>query len=149
MITWSRIVCAVDFSEASRGALEHAAELARRFHAELLLVHVWKGLLARGDEGVALPPTPQEKAELGRKLEEWERDAEQIGGREVRSVLTTGSPGTEVAKIASEERADLVVTGTHGRTGFERAVLGSVAEEILRHSPCAVLVVKGPREVGD
>ena len=150
MIAWSKIVCAVDFSEASRIALEHAAELARRFHAELVLVHVWKGPPGAENTGLT-PPTlaNEEEAELAGKLEAWEREAEQIAGREVRTVLTRGSPASEVTRIASEERADLVVAGTHGRTGFERAVLGSVAEDIVRHSPCAVLVVKTGQDWGD
>ena len=148
MIAWSRILCAVDFSDASRAALEHAAELARRFHAELVLVHVSRG--PGGEEAAApLALTAEEEADLERRLEQWEREAEQIAGRDVRTVLAAGAPGAEVAKIASEERADLVVTGTRGRTGFERAVLGSTAEDILRHAPCAVLVVKTEGEPGD
>jgi nucleotide-binding universal stress UspA family protein len=94
MITWSRIVCAVDFSEASRTALEHAAELARRFHAELVVVHVWKG--PPGAENTGVTPSTlgnEEEAELAGKLEGWEREAEQIAGREVRTLLTSGSPG--------------------------------------------------------
>jgi nucleotide-binding universal stress UspA family protein len=140
----------VDFSDASRTALEHAAELARRFHAQLLLVHVWKG--PPGAENTGVTPsalTNEEEAELAGKLEDWEREAERIAGREVRTLLTSGSPASEVTRIATEERADLLVAGTHGRTGFERAVLGSVAEDIVRHSPCAVLVVKRAREEGD
>jgi universal stress protein A len=151
MVGWSKIVCAVEFSETSRTALEFAAELARRFHAELLLVHVWRGPYPATEESAALPPalTPEEESELERRLEEWERDAEEIGGREVRTVLASGSPAAEVARIASEESADLVVAGSRGRTGFERAVMGSVAEDIVRHSPCAVLVVKAARDRGD
>ncbi len=150
MIAWSRIVCAVDFSDASRAALEQAAELARRFHAELVLVHVWKGVPGAEDaEAAPLTLGNEEEAELSGKLEAWERDAEQIAQREVRTVLASGSPASEVARITSEERADLVVAGTHGRTGFERAVLGSVAEDIVRRSPCAVLVIKTVPEWGD
>lgn len=150
MITWSRIVCAVDFSEASRAALEHAAELARRFHADLLVVHVWKGLVEAAEEPVALPlVTADEESELERRLEAWERDAERVAERDVRTLLATGSPASEIARIVSQENADLVVAGTHGRTGFERAVLGSVAEDIVRRSPCAVLIVKAAQEAGD
>jgi nucleotide-binding universal stress UspA family protein len=140
----------VDFSDASRTALEHAAELARRFHAELLLVHVWRGPPGGEDTAVTVStPANEEEAELAKKLEDWEREAERIACREVRTLLMSGSPASEVTRIASEERADLLVAGTHGRTGFERAVLGSVAEDIVRRSPCAVLVVKSAREWGD
>lgn len=92
---------------------------------------------------------PDEQAELERKLEEWAHDAEQISGRDVRTVLTTGSPAAEIARIASDEEVDLIVVGTHGRKGFERAVLGSIAEDTFRQSPCAVLAVRAPEEEGE
>lgn len=148
MIAWSRIVCAVDFSAASRVALEHAAELARRFHADLLLVHAWQAPPG-GERGTSGALDDRDEAELAAKLEEWERDAEQIAGREVRTLLTSGPAASEVTRIASEERADLVVAGTHGRTGFERSVLGSFTEELVRHASCAVLVVRGAQGAGD
>jgi nucleotide-binding universal stress UspA family protein len=147
MIAWARIVCAVDFSDASRAALEHAAELARRFHAELVLVHVSTGPVT--EAAPPLPLTDEEEAELQRRLEAWERDAEQIAGRDVRTVLASGAPAPEIARVAAEVRADLVVTGTHGRSGLERAVLGSVAVEVVRSAPCATLVVRGPRDWAD
>ncbi len=151
MITWLKIVCAVDFSESARTALEHAAELARRLEAELVLVHVWRGPRAAGHELAVAPPalTVAEEAELGRKLDGWRREAARIAGREVRTVLTSGSPASEIATIAADEKADLVVVGTRGRTGVKRAVLGSVAEGIVRLSPCAVLVARAAQERGD
>ena len=148
MIRWSTIACAVDFSPVSREAAEHAAELARRFHADLLLVHVWR-LPEVDPEAAPLLLSEAERSELERKLEELQREAEQVSGREVRTLLATGAPGPELARIAAREGAELVVVGTHGRKGFERAVLGSVAEEVVRASPCAVLVVKGPADEGD
>jgi nucleotide-binding universal stress UspA family protein len=148
VITWSKIACAVDFSRASRGAVEHAAELARRFHAELLLVHVWR---FPGVEPAAAPLllTPEEQADVERRLEELARLAEQVAEREVRVQLTTGSPGIEIARTATREGVQLIVVGTHGRKGFERAVLGSIAEDVLREAPCAVLVVRAPVDEGD
>ncbi len=150
MVTWLKIVCAVDFSESSRSALEHAADLARRFDAELTLVHVWKGPLAAGARtAAAAPAEDQQTAELGRKLEGWKREAERMAGRQVGTAIASGSPAVEVARLAADDRADLVVVGTRGRTGIERAVLGSVAEGIVRHAPCAVLVARTPQDWGD
>lgn len=63
----------------------------------------------------------------------------------MRTVLASGAPASEVARIASEQAAELVVAGTHGLTGLERAVLGSFTEEFVRHLRCAVLVIREPQ----
>lgn len=142
-MTWLEIVCAVDFSESSRPALESAADLARRLEAGLTLLHVWKGPRGGGRAAMAPAAEPRDvEADLARELEGWKREAERIAGREVRTAVRTGVPAAEVARFATERKADLVVVGTRGRTGIERAVLGSVAEAIVRHSPCAVLVAR-------
>lgn len=150
MLSWLKIICAVDFQDGSRSALEHAADLARRFDAELTLVHVWKGPRGGGSRAAAtLGAEEEQTAELGRKLDTWKREAERIVGRQVGTAIASGSPPAEVARLAADEKADLVVVGTRGRTGIERAVLGSVAEGIVRHAPCAVLVARAPQEWGD
>ena len=148
MLAWLRILCAVDFSTCSRAALEHAAELARRFDARLSIVHVWKGPLALGPALGVAPPAlaADDEVELGRRLDGWRAEAERLAGREVRATLAIGAAVAEVVRVAREEQVDLVVVGTHGHTGVKRAVLGSIAEGIVRHAACAVLVV---REVPD
>ncbi len=150
MRAWLKILCAVDFSEGSRLALEDGAELARRFGAELVLVHVREPTRAVATE---LEPSPerleQEAVELGRKLENWRREAERLAGREVRAVLVSGPAAAEIVRIAGAERFDLVVAGTHGRTGLGRLLVGSVAERLVRESPCPVLVTKPAPDWGD
>jgi nucleotide-binding universal stress UspA family protein len=149
-MTWKKILCAVDLQETSRPAIEHASELARRFGATLTLVHVFTPVRAAG-EGVPLAApvlTRAEEAALHGKVEEARREAERLSGHEVRTIVCGGSPAHEVPRIAQREEADLVVVGTHGRTGIGRAVLGSVAEGIVRHAPCAVLVAR-PDTWGD
>ena len=148
MITWLEILCAVDFTASSRTALEHAADLARRFDARLALVHVWRGARAAGPGLAVAPPalTLGEEAELGRKLDDWKREAERLAGREVPAVLTSGAPAEDVVRLAAERHVDLVVVGTHGRTGVRHALLGSVAEGIVRQAPCAVLVARARAE---
>ncbi len=148
MLAWLEIVCALDFSESSRSTLEHAAEIARRFGAGLTLVHVWRGARPAGERIPTAPPAEQE-SELGRKLEDWRREAERLAGRPVRAALAAGSPAAEVARFAADAKADLVVVGTRGRKRLERAVLGSVAEGIVRNAPCAVLVARPPQDWGD
>lgn len=152
MITWLEMVCAVDFSESSRTTLEHAADLARRFGARLTLVHVWRGVGALpAVERPAPPPKPAGdlESELERKLDSWRVEAERLAGREVHAALLSGGPAAEVARFAAEGKADLVVVGARRRKGLERAVLGSVAEGIVRHAPCAVLVARPPQDWGD
>jgi nucleotide-binding universal stress UspA family protein len=144
VVTWLRILCAVDFSTCSRAGLEHAVELARRFDARLSLVHVWRGPLAVAPAfgGAPAALAAEDEVELGRELDGWRAEAERLLGREVRATLAIGAAVAEVVRVAREEQSDLVVVGTHGRTGVSRAVLGSVAEGVVRQAPCAVLVAR-------
>lgn len=149
MTEWKKICCAVDFGDPSRVALDQAAALAHRFEAELRLIHV-----------VALPPSSADQALVTSStladvqvkqdeemLARWRAEAEKRARRPVRTRLLTGDPATEILRDAREEHCDLVVVGTHGRTGVTRLVLGSVAERVARRSPCAVLVVHDSAEL--
>jgi nucleotide-binding universal stress UspA family protein len=138
---WKRIGCAVDFSEGARAALREATGLARRFEADILLLH------AEELPGVSDIPPPESvvaatHGELQARLEEWRGGAEKALGRPVRCVLLSGPAAPAIARAAGEERLDLLVSGTHGRRGFRHLVLGSVAERLVHLSPCAVLVVR-------
>lgn len=140
---WRRICCAVDFSEPSRVAFDEAISLAQRLGAELLLVHVrQRSLIAASDLPFAPPPAGGgEREQDVEQLRSWTQRAQ-------RSVLTTsvelsGDAAAEIARFATEFTCDLVVVGTHGRTGLKRAALGSVAEAVVRTAPCPVLVVRG------
>jgi nucleotide-binding universal stress UspA family protein len=150
MLNWVKILCALDFSESSRQALEHASDLARRFDAELTLIHVREGPRVAGSEIVAPPELlEEEERELGRKLDAWRTQAERIAGRPVRTVLTSGSPPLEIVRAAASGTFDLVVTGTKARKGVGRMLLGSVAERVVREAPCPVLVARRPPDWGD
>jgi len=150
MPTWFKILCAVDFSESSRVALEHAADLARRFGAELTLLHVLEA--PRGPEvQIVSPPelAQAEAAEIRRKLDLWRAEAEKLSDRPVKAVLEVGPPATEIVRVAKAEKCDLVVTGTHARKGIRHLLLGSVAERVAREAPCPVLVARPPPDWGD
>ncbi len=143
MATWTKICCPIDFSETSRAALEEAAELARRYEAEMALLHVFEPPAATSDLMVTPPEMFEQTAkELERKLELWRSEAERRGAKAVRSLVVTGAAATEVVRFAREGGYDLVVMGTHGRRGLRHLVLGSVAERVVREAPCAVLVVR-------
>jgi len=142
MDTGKLFLCAVDFSDTCRGSFGLACDLARALEARLLLVHAAESL-SRSEYRTALSPDEVERAMAPTRaeLEAWRLDAERRLGRTVESLLVEGSPAEEIARVAEARSCDLLVTGTHGRTGVKRLVLGSVAARLLREAPCSVLVV--------
>ena len=140
-----KILCPVDFSAGSREALRVAAGLASESGAPLVLVHAWEASpWAVGSEAFMSPDVIQEmvdsaEAELGK----WKTEAMTLGAKEVAVKFTTGVPWDQIVSAARDDPAiDLIVMGTHGRTGFKHALIGSVAEKVVRHAPCPVLVVR-------
>lgn len=145
MPVWKKILCATDFSPPSRVAVLQAAELAASFHAELLLLHVQEIPATRAQLGMM--PSPPEAYELRmgeawRQLERAGAEVEAIAKIHVSVQQVEGPAPEEIVRIAREKEVDLVVVGTHGRKGVKRAVLGSVAELVVRRAPCSVLVVR-------
>ncbi|HET8541291.1 MAG TPA: universal stress protein [Anaeromyxobacter sp.] len=141
---WKKICCGVDFSEPSWIAMEQAADVASGLRAELTLVHVWTppppaaSDVLVSSRGVA----EVERRQAEETLEIWRSDAEGRAALPVRARVLLGDPAVEIARFADEEGIDLVVLGTHGRTGLSRLVLGSVAERVLRRAPVPVLVIR-------
>lgn len=142
-----RIVVPTDFSRCAEEAWALAQRLADAFGSELVLLHVLveAPLFQEG-------PFTMDKArrvyEAARKwaeesLEQWAGTA-RGKGLNVRWVLRTGVPYREIVALATDERADLVLMGTHGRGGIDRALLGSVADRVVRLAPCPVLTVREP-----
>jgi nucleotide-binding universal stress UspA family protein len=140
---WNVICCAVDFDAPSRAAMLEAADLARRFGADLSLVHVLAPPTpAASDVLVASRELSRLDAERDEELlREWRAEAEARAGRRVELRLLGGDAAREIVRHAREARCDLVVIGSHGRTGLPRLVSGSIAERVVREAPCAVLVV--------
>ena len=145
---WKRICCPIDFSDASRAAMEVAADLARRQGADLVLLHAYPipGYTFPDGSVVASPKMMQELADQAeRHLEEWRAAAEGlVGAPRVTTHKAVGEPAAEIVAYAKERRVDLVVVGTHGRTGLEHALMGSVAERVVRRAHCPVLTVRPP-----
>lgn len=140
MGVFKQVVVATDFSEASGSAIELAVAIALQDGAALTVVHVSE--LPLFPETV--PPVDLIKAIT--EEDEKRLDALMATLRDrcpgARPVLRTGSAWEEILAAAAEARADLVVLGTHGRRGFLHAVLGSVAERVVRLSPVPVLTVR-------
>ena len=154
MSSWNRICCAVDFAEPSRLALVEAADAAKRSGGELTVVHAFSPPYAALAAMDAIPPAgasviEELRANLAGQLEALRAEAERITGAPVRARLLEGDPGHEVPRFARETGQELLVVATHGRKGFKRMMLGSVAERIVREAPCSVLVVRPPADAGD
>ncbi len=143
---WKRICCPIDFSDASRAAMEVAADLARRNGASLVLLHAYPipGYTFPDGSVVASPRMMQELADQAEKhLDEWRAEAEKlVGAPGVRTEKAIGEPAAEILFFAKSSGQDLLVLGTHGRTGLEHALMGSVAERVVRKAHCPVLTVR-------
>lgn len=151
MPTWKKLCCATDFSKPSREALAVAADLAKTFDATLLLLHVVELPIHVTGDMAMLPGAGQVRqlVEEGRNhLAETKLEAEQRGALRVitEARIAGGSAGEEILRFAGETGADLIVVGTHGRTGLKHFLLGSVAERIVRQAACPVLTVRLPDE---
>lgn len=145
MKPFKNILVPVDFSSHSDEAVRAAADLSRRFEGTLTLVYVFQPMSYPLPEGYALF-TPTQITELTqnfeRLLDASKAMAEDAGAVTVRTRLLQGLVTTELLEFANRQRADLIVMGTHGRTGLAHALLGSVAERVLRKAPCPVLTVR-------
>ena len=131
-----------DFSGDADAALDAAVELAMRLGASLHLLHVYQQPVdVLSPYGVAVPPNvgPELRSAALRRLEQL---AARISGLQVESHVAEGPPALAIAEQARELGADLVVMGTHGRTGLRHLLLGSVAERTMRAAHCPVLTVK-------
>ena len=141
MLPIRTIVHPTDFSANSQYAWEMACALARDYGARLLLVHVEPPLPSYADLG-AVPPEPFDRRALERKLAQIKPT--DSNNPVVARTLLVGDETSEINRFAEENHADLIVMGTHGRTGFGRLLVGSVAESVLRRAPCPVLTIKTP-----
>jgi universal stress protein A len=138
------ILFPTDYSEVSQAALPYAAALARDHQAQLLILHVVESL---GPEGVSYDEATTQPQPAAYRQQLWEalhltRPLDPTVP--VDYALMEGEPADAIVRLAAEKQCDLIVMGSHGRSGLQRWLLGSVAETVLRHSPCPVLVVKPP-----
>ena len=144
-----RILCPTDFSALSARAFEHALVLAAWYEAPLTVLHVSPEPMVAAPlvSSVALPYPGGPPMLGGSWREAVEAELSSVVGPAIRAGLRAsgkareGDPASETVRVAQETGADLIVMGTHGRTGFQRLVLGSVAETVLRRAPCPVLTV--------
>lgn len=149
MMASGRILVPIDFSTCSLAALEHALAMAARFGSSVDVLHVWSlpRTLGPGD-ALALPEHLHEtvadfaNTHAGQLLDQIMVD---LAGRvtvEVRSRVHRGDAGAEIIRIAEQDGYDLVIMGTHGRSGLNQLLRGSVAEQVIRGAPCPVLTIR-------
>ena len=144
------VLVPVDFSACSRAALLWAAEVAEPFGANVDVLHVWEPprhamseyAFETGRIGTSLAEFSHTQA--GDLMREFLTILEARGLGDVRGRLDIGDPVSTILRIAESDRYDLVVMGTHGRTGLAHLLLGSVAEKVVRRAPCPVLTIRSP-----
>lgn len=140
-----KILVPIEFHQGSAASLERAVELASKLGAEITVLHVWQMPVY----GFPVVGTSIPVAELGKTIETSARQAleelvkEHEGqGVQLRTMLRVGTPWEQILEVAKELDADLIVMATHGRKGVPRALLGSVAEKVIRMSSVPVLTFR-------
>jgi nucleotide-binding universal stress UspA family protein len=148
-MNFTKILCPTDFSEGSQQAVRVATDLAAATNAELVLLHAW-----------FIPPVAVSmEVSFAFNVQDIVDDAQARLDKQVREVIAAGATNTsgelvsgvaqnEIIAMLERQAFDLCVIGTHGRTGIARILLGSVAEKVIRHSPCSVLAVRPGGKVG-
>jgi nucleotide-binding universal stress UspA family protein len=148
MIAIRKILVPLDFTETSDKALDFALELAEKFGAHVTAMHAYEIPVLGFPDGVlvATVDIAVRVQEAAKKGLDAAVDARRGRGVPLVGVLREGNAQEEILSVASEIGADLIVIGTHGRRGLARALLGSVAENVIRTSKVPVLAIHGPRD---
>jgi len=145
---YHRILWPTDLSPLSKAALPHAAGLASVAGAELVLLHVLPPpatyAVPEISGAVWVPLQRETRAAARKELRRLEQQVKQAGFR-THATLAEGVPFLQIVRAAKRLQCDLIVLATHGRTGLIHAIMGSVAENVIRRAPCPVLTVRPPR----
>ena len=126
--------------------MDRAAELAAPGGAGIALLHVIEPAIALGNPPMGESNLPAVDRRATDELARWAADLEKRVSVPVRTEIRIGRPGVQTLDVLDADPTyDLVIMGSHGRTGIKRVLLGSVAEKVLRHAACPVLIVRSPR----
>ena len=139
-----RILCPIDLSETSKPAFEYAVALAAQLGAELELLHVYQlpaYALPEGGLEILAGLEMELENRLQQQLDEFVKHSTEPSVK-ITTVLGTGVPYVEIIRAAKQRKADLIVIGTHGRTGLAHLLIGSVAERVVRTSEVPVLSIR-------
>lgn len=141
MLAIRTILHPTDFSEQSDYAFRLACSLARDYGARLVVLHVAELPVAGGIDGMLILPPALDLEPLREKLRQLRPTDPKV---RVEHLLVEGATANEILRLGQEMECDLIVLGTHGRTGLGRLLMGSVAERVVRKARCPVLTVKTP-----
>ena len=138
-----RILVPIDFSDCSKKALQYAIPFARQFGAELTLLHVVQVNYYAGDFGTVDVALLEGEMRKNGQLQ-LDSLAAEMADRDIysKTEVRTGRTTSEIVNLARETNVDLIILATHGHTGLKHVLLGSVAENVVRHAPCPVLIVR-------
>lgn len=139
------ILFPTDFSQGARAAMDHAVSLARDYKAKLILLYVIQDIsIAEWYIPSSLSVTDlieDMQKSASKEMDKW---GEEVSGKvgDTEKMVVRGVPFVEIIRAAKEKNADLIVIGTHGRTGIDHMLFGSTAEKVVRKAPCPVLTVR-------
>ena len=141
-----KIVCPTDFSDFTAAALSYASTLAAESGAKLYILHVdeYRDSSAAMGEAALNYPAPwglTDRSDVHKQLDQVKPTFARV---DFEHRYLEGGPVREIVDFAARENVDLIVMGSHGRTGLSRLLMGSVAEGVARRAPCPVLIVKQP-----
>ncbi len=141
---FKKIILATDFSDMSKDASSHALQLARTYQAELKALHVFdiSAWNIPSHDYLATDAVVEGLEEAIQRGKNALKELAKSFDLEVETIFTEGDPGHEIVRVAEELNADLIVLGTHGYSGWKHFTIGSVAELVVRHAPCAVLTIR-------
>ena len=144
-----KVVCPTDFSDPSYEGLKAAKEFAEHFSAELILVHViFPGPIVPGvaEPGFHIPAALKAMQETAEKTLADLKQRKMLSDISVRTKVISGKPAYEIVNLADEEKADIIVITTHGESGWQKFLFGSVTEKVIRMATCPVLTIQQPKE---
>ncbi|MBT3355235.1 MAG: universal stress protein [Candidatus Scalindua sp.] len=145
MISLKKILCPIDHSDCSKEALKYAVSLAMKDEAKLLLLHVID--IRSFNEGLDAMSTqiPNEETLEQLRVKLLDCIPEEIrDDMDVEATVIQGIPFAEIISTAKKKEIDMIVIGSHGRTGLKHMMMGSVSEKVVRKAPCPVLTVRQP-----
>ncbi|HAS18298.1 MAG TPA: universal stress protein [Nitrospiraceae bacterium] len=142
MTEFGKILFPTDFSESAENASRYALSLAKKYGSKVYVIHVIEPFTYTTEFGLDFSAQLKEMEASARRLLDDVAASIKKNNLDVESVLITGEPFVEIIKYARKEQVDLIVMATHGRSGIEHMLMGSVAEKVVRKSPCPVLTIK-------
>ncbi len=139
------ILFPTDFSNGARAAMDHAISLAKDYNAKLILLYVIQDISIAEwyiPSSISVTDLVEDMQKSAwNEMEKWNAEvAAQV--KDVEKMVVRGVPFVEIIKTAKSKNVDMIVIGTHGRTGIDHMLFGSTAEKVVRKSPCPVLTVR-------